>query len=518
MKKFLLFLVALLSVNLSVSAADRMNVNTEKGTLGRFLVDDVEKVYYQDLDVVDEDDKSIRDLGFDYQEGDTTATLRGISNYHEEVNFVIPTYVKLDKKIYTVIGIDNNAFEESKVESIIIPSSVTSIGDFAFEYCESLTSVEIPSSVTYIGLATFSDCVELSSPIRIPDGVTTIDYSTFRNCIKLPRVEIPSSVTSIEEWAFAGCASLTELEIPSSVTYISKGAFSQCSELSSSIKMPDGLTSIGDYMFTECFKLPSVEIPSSVTSIGEYAFTGCASLTELEISSNVTSIGKGAFEDCENLNIVINNTEDNVTIGKDAFNGCKSVVFRNPNGYEYVDLGLSSKTMWAAANLGAEKSTEYGKYYAWGELSTKTAYTSESAIHYGKDEDALKADGVIDDSNNLTAEYDIATKTCGKGWSIPTKADFDELIKECKWEQTTVGGVEGYKVSSKVEGNNNYIFLPMSGYFSSSVLSQGSLGNYWTSTAEPSNYAYALALLKASYKTQTYNIDGGRSIRPVYKK
>ena len=161
---------------------------------------------------------------------------------------------------------------------------VTSIGDSAFFYCSSLTSIEIPSSVTSIGDYAFSYCSSLTS-IVIPSSVTSIGDSAFYDCGSLTSIEIPSSVTSIGYSAFYGCGSLTSIEIPSSVTSIGHSTFYGCSSLTS-IEIPSSVTSIGDYAFSYCSSLTSIEIPSSVTSIGSYAFYGCSSLTiYCEVSS-----------------------------------------------------------------------------------------------------------------------------------------------------------------------------------------------------------------------------------------
>ena len=133
-------------------------------------------------------------------------------------------------------------------------------------------------------------------------------------------------VTSIGEEAFWGCISLTSIKIPEGVTSIGKWAFDGCSGLTS-INIPDGVTSIGSYAFEGCSSLTSINIPEGVTSIGEEAFWGCGSLTSIKIPKSVTSIGEWAFRYCRNLEIVIDNSENNVKVGEAAFFGCKSVKF-----------------------------------------------------------------------------------------------------------------------------------------------------------------------------------------------
>ena len=120
----------------------------------------------------------------------------------------------------------------SKLTSIDIPSSVTSIREKAFSFCYGLTDIEIPFGVTNIGEMAFDNCRGLTS-IKIPSGVTSIGTATFYDCSNLKSIEIPSSVTSIGDEAFYRCSSLTSIEIPSSVTSIGNLAFYGCSGLTS---------------------------------------------------------------------------------------------------------------------------------------------------------------------------------------------------------------------------------------------------------------------------------------------
>lgn len=87
------------------------------------------------------------------------------------------------------------------------------------------------------------------------------------------------------------------------------------------------VTGVSDYLFSNCNKLTSVKIPNSFTRIGEGSFENCPNLTSIEIPSSVINIGKLAFSNCENLDVVIDNSKDNVNVGEDAFKGCKSVKY-----------------------------------------------------------------------------------------------------------------------------------------------------------------------------------------------
>ncbi|MBQ7172779.1 MAG: leucine-rich repeat domain-containing protein [Clostridia bacterium] len=218
----------------------------------------------------------------------------------------------------SVTSIGEYAFYNcSSLTSIEIPAGVTSIERYAFEGCSnlqyntyskakylgnaenpyvvlmnatntSITSCKIHSNTKIIYGYAFQNCDSLTS-VTIGDSVTSIGDSVFRGCSSLTSIEIPDGVTSIGNYAFYYCSSLTSIEIPDSVTSIGDYAFSGCTSLTS-IEIPDKVTSIGDSAFRSCSSLTSVEIPGSVTSIGRYAFSGCTSLTSNEIPDSVTSI------------------------------------------------------------------------------------------------------------------------------------------------------------------------------------------------------------------------------------
>jgi uncharacterized protein YjdB len=208
------------------------------------------------------------------------------------------------------------------ITTVIINNGVTSIGNYAFFYCDSLTNITIPSSITDIGYNAFSGCRSLTN-ITIPNGVTCIGDGAFSNCNGLTDIAIPDSVIGIDSYAFLGCSSLTSITIPEGVTCIDEGTFSGCSGLTN-ITIPDGVTSIGDHAFSGCSGLTNITIPDGVTSIGDYAFSYCSSLTSVTIGNGVTSIGEEAFRDCNSL-IDITIPDSVTNIGHYAFYDCISL-------------------------------------------------------------------------------------------------------------------------------------------------------------------------------------------------
>ena len=193
------------------------------------------------------------------------------------------------------------------------------------------------------------------------------------------------------------------------------------------------------------------------------------------------------------------------------------------NGHEYVDLGLPSGLLWATCNVGATAPEEYGDYFAWGETepAPNNNYNTSNCSLNGLSISQLKSQGYIDSEGNLTSQYDAAKANWGGAWRMPTKAEMQELIDNCTWIWTTQNGVNGYKVSSKVNSNN--IFLPAAGYRAGYTLTDNArTGEYWSSTPYEYNndggkYAYLLTCYSYGYDMIYHQRYRGISVRPVIK-
>ena len=278
--------------------------------------------------------------------------------------------------------------------NITIPATieghpVTSIGDWAFEACESLTSVTIPDSVTSIGEEAFYACSSLTST-TIPDSVTSIGELAFAFCESLTNMTIPDSVTSIGFAAFAANENLMGIQVAiANPAYASVNGVLFSKDMTQLIQYPGGksgayqipgsVTSIGDAAFSNCSSLSGVTIPDSVTSIGGWAFEACESLTSVTIPDSVTSLGFAAFYECDSL-------------VKIFFKGCapsldSSVFYDSPATIYYVSgtpgwgttYGGRTTAVWTSAatfdgNGGTPSfaSKTYNVGNAYGELPTAT--------------------------------------------------------------------------------------------------------------------------------------------------
>ena len=230
----------------------------------------------------------------------------------------------------SVTSIGNSAFEGCRsLERITIPDSVIKIGKSAFEYCNGLTSITIPQSVREIGEYAFANCCSLASA-TIQEGVTYIGESAFMNCDSLTSATIPASVKEIGSSAFKNCGGLTSVMIPASVTNIGQCAFWHCKGLADGdgyvivkntvydyygakkkLTIPKGVTEIGACSFAEPkgvteirahhSKLTSVTIPDGVTAIGNSAFSGCTELCRVDLPESLEEFSISAFQDCINI-------------------------------------------------------------------------------------------------------------------------------------------------------------------------------------------------------------------------
>lgn len=191
------------------------------------------------------------------------------------------------------------------------------------------------------------------------------------------------------------------------------------------------------------------------------------------------------------------------------------------NGHEYVDLGLPSGLLWATCNVGANKSEDYGNYYAWGETTTKGTYNwSTYKWCRGSYDNQTKyctesKYGTVDNRKVLEMTDDAARANWGGSWRMPTCDELNELETKCTWTWTTQGGKNGYRVAGP---NGKSIFLPAAGYYlESSLNGAGSNGRYWSSSlyASSPHLAYYLSFDSGYVGMYDYYRYYGRSVRPV---
>ena len=192
-----------------------------------------------------------------------------------------------------VAVIEQNQFKDfTRLQMIILPTSLLSIGSSAFQNCAALQSVIIPENVTVIGQTAFQNCASLES-IVINGAITTINPYTFQGCSSLKSIVIPESVLSLGGSAFYGCVELESIVLPSLLNSIGKDAFYNCQKLKS-IELPSGFTTL-DRAFYNCYELEEIVIPESVNTLTGTVFQNCMKLSRVVIEGNVTTIQSQCF-------------------------------------------------------------------------------------------------------------------------------------------------------------------------------------------------------------------------------
>ena len=233
---------------------------------------------------------------------------------------------------------------QERVENVVVPDGVESLGNFCFSDCYNLTTVTLPSSLKEIGGGAFQGTG--LKEIEIPSGVKVIERYTFQS-YQLVKVSLPKTLKRIESYAFSGCAMLEPFQLPEGLEYIGDRAFSDCRKITevfipagvkeignspynsrtiTSIKVdprnsryespegsnvlidkstgsiiqgcpnsviPQGIKEIGYAAFDGCIQIPEIIIPEGVERIGDYAFRGCSAY--ITIPSSVKEIGPSAF-------------------------------------------------------------------------------------------------------------------------------------------------------------------------------------------------------------------------------
>ena len=271
-------------------------------------------------------------------------SLSGLGSCDRTVLRVPETYNNLP-----VTAVAARAFygKGQRFREVVLPETITKIGESALRECRDLTSINIPQTVTEIGEYAFADCEALKS-INIPENVTVIEECVFSQCLALESVMIFGQVSVIKQGAFGACWNLQDISIPESVTSIGDGAFQNCRKLTE-VCLPEGLMELGERALAGCVSLEMICIPAAIRSV-HGTFSGCTSLKTVTFAGPLEEIEYGTFANCISLTeIILPDTVNN--IGQNAFNGCISLrtvvlpayvesfgddIFKNCDALEYA--------------------------------------------------------------------------------------------------------------------------------------------------------------------------------------
>ena len=223
--------------------------------------------------------------------------------------------------------IPNQAFFNCKnlTGDLVIPNSVTEIGEHAFHGCTGLNgTLTLSSKLGKIGQYAFYGCTGFTESLKLPSSLTDIGFAAFWDCKSFTSLELSNALSVIPGSAFNGCVGLSgSLVIPNSVTEIGEQAFWNCTGFNGTLTLSSKLEKIGKNAFYGCTGFTgSLKLPSSLTDIGIAAFVICKSFTSLELSNALSVIPESAFRGCEGLSGSLVIPDGVKEIGASAFSGC----------------------------------------------------------------------------------------------------------------------------------------------------------------------------------------------------
>ena len=348
----------------------------------------------------------------------------------------------------------NFMFSYTKLQRILPPVNITSIGNSAFRFCESLTDVVIPETVTSLEDYAFSFCIKLTD-INLPEAITSIGFEAFSACNLLNNIIIPEAVTTIGDYAFSDCHTFTKIIIPDNVTSIGAYTFQRCYNMTE-VAIGNGVMSIGNSAFRGCSALHTIVIPDGVTLIENSAFEECSELSNVEFSDGLVSIGNSAFKNCAVESITLPNSL--TSIGNDAFGYCETLSEVTCNATTPPSLG-SSVFIASPATLYVPSGT-YTAYMAsdWAQYFS-TIDDGEDHGSYENGVATVVAAGTLSSLIPEDEKYSIITlKVVG-----PLNGDDIRFIREMAGRDVNGNETEGRLVdldlseASIVEGGGEYL-------------------------------------------------------------
>ena len=342
----------------------------------------------------------------------------------DTTRFEIPETVEYNGRQLTVTAIGNteSGWQQvflTRVDNIILPKSITTIGDNAFRY-SGVKSINLPDGIRVLGDACFKDCrlEEIHLPdslkeigaeafeglplkeIHFPQGLTSIGSHAFMNCKNLTEIDLPESLQTLEDYAFCGCKNLHKVTTHGDLKYIKSECFSFCSKLKTvvfggtvlvlsgfngcsaleSFIVPEGTLKVLSEAFAGCTSLKEIVLPNSVYEMGQRVFSNCASLMEVTLPRAVNFIQMGMFSYCTSLK-ALTIGENVKNIAGDAFEGCKSlrqltVRGRKPSSYGSSTFSQDILDLFNEAELKVPTGSKdtYAKADFWKNFRQVTEY------------------------------------------------------------------------------------------------------------------------------------------------
>lgn len=370
--------------------------------------------------------------------------------------------------------IENFAFRDTPVESIIFPERMTAIYSSAFQNCDNLVEVTLPKGIAFVGPDLFKNCDKLQK-ITIPSTVKEIGSDAFMNCKSLKEVSMSYGVGKIGAGVFEHCTSLTEIKLPASVRTIGSRAFSDTSLTEIDIRQVSKIefsafedcknlktilystesSYVADYCFKNCTSLEEIKLPANITTIESDAFIGCTALKTVSFPSNLQVIDRSAFQNCKSLSD-ISLPSSVKEIGDHAFQSCTQIYnVVLPKSIERIGFEAFADTSISRVSIPRKcKSIDMSafdtRYFEQIELN---CIPSMNWIVFPKTIDVIIGPYVTEIVSNAFLEYEV------KSIEIPdTVTSIDEnCFKSCKKTELEIRGFKNSQ-AEKFAAEKGYAF------------------------------------------------------------
>ena len=437
---------------------------------------------YEDIDVImmfeDELVKEICVSNWDLNNDDELSYREAMAVNDVSGAFIGNTEIKSFNEFRSFSGVTvlgQNAFKGcSSLESIQLPSYLTTIQKEAFVGCESLKSVTIYNKVTSIAEKAFYECANIET-LTMSTAITTIGDYAFYGCAKLKAVSLPVALTTIGKHAFDGCSSIARFYLYYKVESIGEGAFANCTSCANfqvhannpyfttnlyrvlskdgttlyvypagmttkNYAFPVSVVNIAPYALAGASNITSVTF-NNVETIGDYAFDGCENLATVSFPESVKSVGKGAFRNCQSLYTLMM-TDQLTSIGEKAFEGVAQgirteVKWTSPlsisngtfsNFTPVTDGGITGRLFVPVGTVNAYKSANGWKWFSFIKEGTIADYAQE-IIQFkdAKVQEICVANFDSDHDGYVTYDEAAAVTSIGSLFNGAEIASFDEL-------------------------------------------------------------------------------------------
>lgn len=339
-------------------------------------------------------------------------------------------YSTINNKV-TITKCPENYEGALTIPSKIGGKSVTAIADMAFANCYSITSVVIPDTVKTMGQYAFNGCQALKK-VTLSKNCKVVSDSAFSECPVLTTVVIPEGVTTIDDSAFSNCVALKSLKLPFSITKIGNYAFYECDSLTT-VTVPQGVDTIEDYAFANCSKLKKVYISFGVRRIEFAAFQNCKNLTDLYMYHTVLEIYNCAFDGCRKLSDVwyegdkldkniIDLRDDNTYLTKAKWHMERDFVDIDKEPAIGVNLSGKTAKVYVTAKGKGNKYKWYYKNKGDSNYTYTSSFTGSSySVKMNSARDGRKVYCIITDSYGNTMISDVGVIYMGTPLKITTQ-------------------------------------------------------------------------------------------------